>query len=108
LIEKSLKDRVASFPRITASDNKRLFDLSDLVGEIASVKEQLQYRILFGYFDSSTGINPIVAKLPWSLQEKWVTEASRYNRQQGSTFPPFSVFVKFIQETAQTRNDPSF
>ena len=80
----------------------------DFVCEIAFVKEQPQYRVLFGYFDSSTGINPIVSKFPWNLQEKWVAEASRFKRQQGNNFPPFSVFVKLIQETAQTRNDPSF
>ncbi|XP_062619211.1 uncharacterized protein LOC134280770 [Saccostrea cucullata] len=108
MLERSLKERITSFPRIAANDNRRLFDLADLVSEIASVKEQPQYRVLFGYFDSSTGINPIVSKLPWNLQEKWVTEASRFKRQQGSTFPPFSVFVKFVQDMAKTRNDPSF
>ncbi|XP_022345684.2 uncharacterized protein LOC111113788 [Crassostrea virginica] len=108
IVEQILKDRITSFPKITASESKRLFDLADLVSEIASVKEQPQYSVLFGYFDSSTGINPIVSKLPWNLQEKWVAEASRFKRQQGNNYPPFSMFVKFIQETAQTRNDPSF
>ncbi|XP_056014066.1 uncharacterized protein LOC125674154 [Ostrea edulis] len=108
MVERSLKERITSFPKITANDNKRLFDLADLVSEIASVKEQPQYHVLFGYFDSSTGINPIASKLPWNLQEKWVTEASRFKRQQGNAFPPFPVFVKFIQDTAKTRNDPSF
>lgn len=108
MVERSLKERISSFPRIAGNDNKRLFDLADLVSEIAAVKEQPQYSILFGYFDSSTGINPIASKLPWNLQDKWVTEASRFKRQNGSTFPPFSLFVKFIHDTARTRNDPSF
>lgn len=108
MVERSLKERISSFPRIAGNDNKRLFDLADLVSEIAAVKEQPQYSILFGYFDSSTGINPIASKLPWNLQDKWVTEASRFKSQNGSTFPPFSVFVKFIHDTARTRNDPSF
>ena len=83
--------RIISFSKINVNERNYLFDLADLVSEIASVKEQPQYSVLFGYFDSFTGINPIVSKLPWNLQKKWVAEASRFKRHQGNNYPPFST-----------------
>ena len=64
-MEHILKDRITSFPKITANAviNAR-FTLLDFVCEIAFVKEQPHYRVLFGYSDSSTGINPIVSMEP--------------------------------------------
>lgn len=46
MVERSLKERISSFPRIAGNDNKRLFDLADLVSEIAAVKEQPQESTL--------------------------------------------------------------
>lgn len=71
LIESSLRRQISSFTKIGNHDLKRLYNLVDLVEEIASVKRQSMYASLFGHFDSPTGINPIVAKLPTYLQDKW-------------------------------------
>lgn len=38
LIESGLKQRIVSFQTITTNENKRLFDLADLVSEIAPIK----------------------------------------------------------------------
>jgi hypothetical protein len=61
MVDASLKTKLANFPKMSNKDTKRLYEL--------------QY-ILLGYFDSSSGIRPIVAKLPYTLQEKWTSRAS--------------------------------
>ena len=80
----------------------------DLVEEIASVKRQPQYASLFGYFDSLTGINPLVVKLPTALQEKWTVEATKYKKRAAAVYPPFTFFVSFLKDLARMKNDPSF
>ncbi|KAK3088641.1 hypothetical protein FSP39_021780 [Pinctada imbricata] len=108
LIESFLKRQIASFPKIGYRDYKKLYGLADLAAEIASVKKQPQYSTLFGYFDSPTGINLLVAKLPNNLQDKWTTEASKYKNREHVVFPPFSFFLAFIKNMAKMKNDPSF
>lgn len=63
-------------------DSKKLFDLADIFSEIESVKKNPQYSALLSYFDTSAGINPVIHKLPTSLQEKWVTSAVKYKKTQ--------------------------
>lgn len=60
------------------------------------------------FLDTARGVNPIVQKLPYNLQEKWVTLGSRYKQTHNVPFPPFSVFVDYIAQQAKIRNDPSF
>ncbi|XP_065942625.1 uncharacterized protein [Magallana gigas] len=60
------------------------------------------------YLDLSTGMRPIVAKLPINLQEKWTTRATNYNLQNGVTYLPFTYLVQFVTEMSRIRNDPSF
>jgi hypothetical protein len=64
LVEASLKARLTNFPKLTNKDNVRLYELSDLLSEIEYTKENPKFRTLLGYFDSSSGIRPIVGKLP--------------------------------------------
>lgn len=108
VIEASLKTKLLAFPKMSVRDSKKLFDLADLLSEIESVKENPQYSALLSYFDTSAGINPVINKLPTSLQEKWVTTAVKYKKTHNVVFPPFSQFVQFIHELAQVKNDPSF
>jgi hypothetical protein len=63
---------------------------------------------LLGYFDSSSGIRPIVAKLPYALQEKWTSRASSYIERYGVAYPPFVEFVSFIRQISKTKNHPGF
>lgn len=60
------------------------------------------------YLDTSRGVNPIVEKLPYGLQERWITLGSIYKEEHNASFPPFNYFVSFISKQAKTRNDPSF
>jgi hypothetical protein len=73
LLEASIKSRLEDFPRLTGKDNKKLFDLVDLLSEIElRIEDPFLSRSLM-CLDSSTGMRPNVAKLPPNLQEKWTT-----------------------------------
>ena len=91
-MEAVIKNKIATFPKIKNSDYSRLFDLADLASEIESLRNDLHYSALFAYFDSSSGVNQLVAKLPYNIQEKWITEASNYKLHSWVAYPPFSVF----------------
>ena len=108
LVESLLKKKLANFPKINQKEPAKLFDLHDIVSEIESLKGESQHSQLLSYFDTSAGVSPIVSKLPYNLQEKWISCASDYKRKYHVSFPPFSVFAKFLRSVAKLRNDPSF
>ena len=70
------------------------------------MKENPQYATLLSYYDSSSGVNPIICKLPQPLQNKWVSQAAK--KYYSVLFPPFSFLVDFIRETSSMKNDPAF
>lgn len=107
-IESTLKRKLNNFPRLTNKEPKKLYELSDLVSEIESLKEDPEYCSLLGYFDSSSGVTPIVNKLPYNLQERWTTSAIKYMERNHVHYPPFSHFAQFLREQSKIRNNPSF
>ncbi|XP_056020363.1 uncharacterized protein LOC125680242 [Ostrea edulis] len=107
MIETALKQKLYSFPKISSKEPKKLYDLLDILTEIESVKENPTYAILLSYFDSSSGVIPIINKLPHGLQEKWVSQAARYKKQFNVPFPPFGFLVNFIRELSTMKNDPA-
>ena len=107
IFEESLKKKLRDFPTLTTKDNKKLFDLADIVSEIESIKQDPQYAAHLGYYDSSSGVNHIVYKLPYGFREKWITQASKYKQTHNVPFPPFSFFAKFLLDLSKVRNDPS-
>lgn len=107
MVETSLKTRLNKFPKITDSDVRKLYELSDLLSEIMCLKGNAKYHDLLSYFDTSVGVKPIVAKLPSNLQSKWVTRASKFKQTKDVPFPPFPVLCDFVSEAATTLNDPS-
>ena len=110
IIEQSIRHRIANFPKLTVSakDNKRLYELSDLLFEIESLKENDLYAAMFSHYDCSTGVKPIVAKLSHGMQERWTVQASNYKTMHGVAFPPFTYFVQFVRTQCKMKNDPSF
>jgi hypothetical protein len=48
----------------------KLYALSDLLSEIESLKEDPKYAGLLSYYDTSSGVNQIVTKLPYNIQSK--------------------------------------
>lgn len=107
VIERALFKRVENFPRISSRDYSKLHELSDLLMEIESAKAD-GYLPGLSYLDTARGINPIVQKLPFNLQEKWLSHGSGYKERYGVSFPPFEVLVDFISQQARIRNDPGF
>lgn len=49
-----------------------------------------------------------MTKLPYGLQEKWVSAGLKYKEANGGRFPPFEFFTRFICYEAKKKNDPSF
>lgn len=108
LVESLIKKKLVNFPKISLKEPGKLFDLVDIVSEIESLKSDHLYSKLLSHFDSSAGVNPIVSKLPYNLQEKWTSCATEYKEKYQVIFPPFSVFSRFLRKIAKIRNDPSF
>ncbi|XP_063416574.1 uncharacterized protein LOC134698584 [Mytilus trossulus] len=108
MLQTSLVNKLDNFPTLTNKDNSLLYDLSDIISEIEYHKENPKLGCLLAYFDSSRGVNPIVEKLPYGLQEKWITRASRYKSKYEVAFPPFTEFSDFIREISKIKNDPGF
>lgn len=105
--ENALLKRLEDFPKIANRENHKLRELGDLISELDAARVD---GLLPGlsYLDTSQGITPIVQKLPFHLQDKWITSASYYKEQHHASYPPFPVFVKFVCDKAKTLNDPSF
>ncbi|XP_071098015.1 uncharacterized protein [Haliotis cracherodii] len=108
MVEAARKNKLAAFPRLTYKNSELLYELSDLLSEVESIKGQDEYKALLSYFDSSAGVIPIVNKLPYGLQERWTSHATRYKRTNKVSFPPFSIFVDFVRDISKEKNDPSF
>ncbi|RXN03515.1 hypothetical protein ROHU_013330 [Labeo rohita] len=106
-VEHSLLKRIEEFPRISNRDNVRLRELGDILLELEYAKEG-GYLPGLAYLDTSRGVNPILEKLPFSLQEKWISQGSKYKECNHVPYPPFTFFSQFIRSEAKTRNDPSF
>nr|XP_022331795.1 uncharacterized protein LOC111129629 [Crassostrea virginica] len=107
MVEAALKQKLDSFPKVSPKEPKKLYDLLDILTEIESAKENPRYSVLLSYFDSSSGVIPIINKLPYGLQEKWVSQASKYKNQFHVPFPPFGFLVNFIREISTMKNDPA-
>ena len=107
MIEKALFDRVEKFPKINSRDYPKLREIGDLLQELASAKRE-GYLPGLACLDTARGLNPIVEKLPWNLQEKWISKGSNYKLAHNLLFPPFTYFADFVSREALIRNDPSF
>ena len=108
MVESALKGKLANFPKISNKDPKKLYELADILSEFEAAKENANYKNLLAYFDSSSGVGPIVAKLPHQLQEKWTNRAVDYKSKNKVFFPPFPVFANFVREMSKIKNDPGF
>ena len=93
--------------RISGKDPKQFYEMVDVLAEIEALKCDPKYSLQLAYFDSSEGVLPIVHKLPHNLQERWVSRAATYKKNNHDLFPPFSLFVEFINEIAKIKNDPA-
>ncbi|XP_057705305.1 uncharacterized protein LOC130923571 [Corythoichthys intestinalis] len=107
VIEDALFKRLDSFSKITTKDYVKLRKFSDLLLEMQCAKAEGDLPGL-AFLDTARGVNPIVQKLPFNLQEKWISVGANYKTKHRVSYTPFSVFVKFVTQEANARNDPSF
>lgn len=106
IMERLLFQRLDSFPRLTNRDHAKLHELGDLLTEILGAKED-GYLTGLSYLNTSRGISPISEKLPFSLQEKWLSTGSMYMEKNNGRSPPFKYFCGFVCHEAKKRNDLS-
>ncbi|XP_055995796.1 uncharacterized protein LOC130046821 [Ostrea edulis] len=107
-VEASIRTKLLDFPKLGNRDHQKLYDLSDILMEMQFLKEDPKYSAMLAYLDSSSGIRPIISKLPYGLQEKWTNRAVKYKKEHCAIFPPFSVFVDFIKDISKVKNEPGF
>ena len=103
-VEISIKTKLSKFPTINHSDASKYIDLFLLCQEIESLKNVPQYSKLLAYFDASSGVNLLVEKLPFTLQNEWNKRLSSYVMSHDCGYPPFGVFVKFIEGVSNREN----
>ncbi|XP_062823603.1 uncharacterized protein LOC134295352 [Anolis carolinensis] len=104
-IEASLMDKLQRFPALKLKDFKLLWDLSDLLAELESAKENPELPGL-KCLDQHLSQRQILTKLPFTLQERWGQEVFNYKEAHSQAYPPFSHLVQFITRAARERNDP--
>ena len=107
VIEEAHFRQVGDFPKLTNRDSSKLREYGDLLEELLSAKENGN---LYGlaHLDAARGLHHLVAKLPSSLQEKWLSVGFKYKEQYQVPFISFQIFVRFVTQQAKIRTDPSF
>lgn len=76
------------FQKITNEDHHKLQKLSDLLMELELAKADPHLPGL-SYFNTSHDVDPVVLKVPYSLQEKWTAQGSNYKGDNNVSLPPF-------------------
>jgi len=73
VIENALLKKIENLPKLSNKDNHKLRELGDILLELECAKAD-GYLPGLAYLDTPRGVNPIVEKLPISLQEKWIVQ----------------------------------
>ena len=93
------------FPKPKNKDSLKLREYGDLLDELLLAKEDGNLYSL-AHMDAAQVLNLLVAKLPPSLQEKWLSVGFKYKEQYQVAFPPFPILARFVTQQAKIRNDP--
>ncbi|XP_033111446.1 uncharacterized protein LOC117112468 [Anneissia japonica] len=108
-------NKLFRFPDIAKGHYEELRKFADLAQMVEQARVDGGLPGL-NYLDTFMGVNPLVAKLPRDIQEKWRTRAFHYKEQKEGQFPPFNFFSsqrkkifisKFVTDFAKERNDKS-
>lgn len=67
MIETASKSKLMKFAKLGYQDRKKLYELADIIYEIESIKEDRKFSSMLAYFDSFTGKNKVVQKLPFTM-----------------------------------------
>ncbi|KAI2663058.1 hypothetical protein H4Q32_002087 [Labeo rohita] len=86
MVEHALLKKLEDFPRLSNRDSHKLRELGDILLELECAKSE-GYLPGLAYLDTARGLKPIVQKLPYSIQERWITEGFRYKEEYNAPFP---------------------
>lgn len=104
IIKNALLKKLENFPKISNEDKVKLRELGDLLLEIDAAKSGGHLSGL-AYLDTACGVKSIIEKLPYSLQDKWIAQGSKYKEDYHVSFPPFSFFTRFIVSQAKIKKE---
>lgn len=107
VVSNSLINKARQCKWIAKTDHQALREFGDTLNVLEYAKADGSLPGL-GYLDTFMGINPLASKLPEDLQNKWRHRAYQYKVAHQGSFPPFTLFSKFVREAASERCDPSF
>lgn len=102
VIENALLKKIENIPKLSNKDNQKLLELGDILLELECAKADGCLPGL-AYLNTPRGVNPIVEKLPTSLQDKWIVQGYRYKEDYQVAFPPFAFFSQFVRSQAKRR-----
>ncbi|CAC5358981.1 unnamed protein product [Mytilus coruscus] len=108
VVEAALRSKLNAFSTINVKGNRRLYELSDIVSDIESLKQEAIFKSYLAMNDSSIGVIPIVSRLPRNIQEKWTNTAGKLIKDKNVIYPPFECFAEFLREQNKIKNNPSF
>ncbi|KAI2647747.1 4-hydroxy-tetrahydrodipicolinate synthase [Labeo rohita] len=100
MVEHALLKKLEDVPRLTNRDSHKPRELGHILLELECAKSE-RYLPGLAYLDTAHGLKPIVEKLPYSLQERWITEGFRYEEEHNVPFPPFIIFSRFVRQQAK-------
>ena len=86
IIEHALLQRLDNFPRTFNKDNQCLRELGTYFWRELAKSEDHLLRLT--RFDTAQGVNAIVEKLPYGLQERWIMQGSKYKEDHHATIGP--------------------
>ena len=81
LLVSSIRERFDKFPKMLPKDTDKLYELSDRVSEISSLKDSDKYKSVLSFFDLSVSVNIIVNKLLAFMQNKRTDRALKYKKR---------------------------
>lgn len=85
-----------------------MYEFFDILFEIRVVKERLEYVGFLSFYDIFMGINFMVIKLLFNLQNKWCDCVVMYNCIYSVLFLFFIYFCDFVYDMSEVFNDLSF
>ena len=72
------------------------------------MKSDCAFGPAFAYYDTVSGVNEFVRKLPKRLREKWAVECDSFKVKNNMFHAPFMFFAQFLWNLARLKNEPSF
>lgn len=80
MVEVFIKYKFNLFLRFGNKENKKLYELVDIMIEIELLMGNLYYFILLLYFNFFLGVFFIIYKFFFNLQEKWMMRVVNYKK----------------------------